>query len=127
MSTLSEMLIRERQEYGPVRLTDKFLAVYGFSYQLVVLRDACTYMPINDFKKMVKVIKGVLDPDDYYDYLSAWENVIEDKRFAINENCVKEDRKMRKDECILMCRLAKLERFLNKQITDLPEWAINED
>lgn len=127
MSTLSERLIMERSEYGPVRVADKFLAVYGFSYQLIVLKEACTYMAINDFKKMVKVIKTVLDPDDYYIYLSAWENVIEDKRFAINENCDKEDRKMRKDECIIMCRLAKLERFLNKQITDLPEWAIYEE
>lgn len=127
MSTLSEMLIRESSEYGPVRVTDKFLAVYGFSYQLIVLRNACTYMPINDFKKMIKVIKGVLAPGDYYDYLSAWEQITADKRFTIHERCEKEDRTPRKDERIILDRLAKLDKFLDKQISDLPEWAIYED
>ena len=127
MSTLSEMLIRERSEYGPVRVSSKFLAVYGFSYQLIVLRNACTYMPINDFKKMIKVIKGVLDPGDYYVYLSAWEQITADKRFTIHERCEKEDRTPRKDERIILDRLAKLDKFLDKQISDLPEWAIYEE
>lgn len=127
MSTLSERLVRERSEYGPVRVADKFLAVYGFSYQLIVLKDACTYMAINDFKKMVKVIKTVLDPEDYYLYLSFWESIIADRRFTIHKECESDDRPLRKNERILLDRLAKLEKFLDKQIKDLPEWAINEE
>ena len=126
MSTLSDMLIMERSEYGPVRVTGAYLAVYGFTYQLIVRKAACTYMPINDFKKMVKVIKGVLDPGDYYDYLNAWEQITADKRFTIHESCEKEDRSLRKDERIILDRLAKLDKFLDKQIKDLPEWAYGE-
>lgn len=126
MSPLSERLVKERYEYGPVRVADKFLAVYGYSYQLIVLTDACTYMAINDFKKMVKVIKTVLDPEDYYLYLSAWEHVIADRRFTIHERCEKEDRSLSKDERIILDRLAKLDKFLDKQIKDLPEWAYAE-
>lgn len=126
MSTLSERMVTERHEYGPVRVVGKFLAVYGYSYQLIVLRDACTYMAINDFKKMVKVIKTVLDPEDYYLYLSAWEQVIAGRRFTIHEECEKENRSLSKNERILLERLAKLDKFLDKQIKDLPEWAYAE-
>lgn len=126
MSTLRERLIMERSEYGPVRVTGEFLTVYGFNYQLIIRKAATTYMPLNDFKKMVRVIKGVLDPDEYYEYLSTIEQITADRRFTIHAECERDERPLRKDERILLDRLAKMDKFLDKQIRDLPEWAYGE-
>lgn len=123
---LSLQMIRDRDEYGPVHVTDEMICVLSYSWQLFVRRQAITFIPINDFKKMVKVVKSQLDPDDYYTYLEAWSAAISERRYSIHKDCDDNNRALRKDERLILERLKKFDSYIDKQISDLPEWAINE-
>ncbi len=124
---LSLQMIRDRDEYGPIHVTDDVICVLSYSWQLFVRRQAITFIPINDFKKMVKAVKSQLDPDDYYTYLEAWSAAIADRRYALHKECEANDRSLTKQEQIVMERLRKFDSYIDKQISDLPEWAINEE
>ncbi len=123
---ISLQMIRDRDEYGAVHVTDDMICVLSYSWQLFVRKRSITFIPINDFKKMVKAVKSQLDPDDYYTYLEAWSATISDRRYALHKDCVANDRSLTKQEMIILERLRKLDSYIDKQIAGLPEWAYGE-
>lgn len=118
---LSLQMIHDRDEYGPVHVTDEMICVLSYSWQLFIRKSSLTFLSINDFKKMVKAVKSQLDPVEYYRYLEAWSDAIADRRYVILEAVG--DMAITKNERLLLERLKKFDSYIDKQISDLPEWA----
>jgi hypothetical protein len=118
-------MIRDRDEYGAVHVTDDMICVLSYSWQLFVRKGSLTFLSINDFKKMVKAVKSQLDPVEYYTYLEAWSAAIADRRYVIHKAVG--DRALTKNERLILEHLKKFDSYIDKQISDLPEWAINEE
>lgn len=71
-----------RESCGAVSSDNGFITVCSYSWMLTVnVSSAIAVMGVNDFKKMLRVVRKQLDPDYYYDYLGIWHSEI-DKRIS---------------------------------------------
>jgi len=78
--SMEQRLKMIRESYGAVSSDNGFITVCSYSWMLTVnVSSTIAVMGVNDFKKMLRVVRKQLDPDYYYDYLGIWKTEI-DKR-----------------------------------------------
>lgn len=66
-----------RESNGAVSSDNGFITVCSYSWMLSVRASSVLQcMGLNDFKKMIRVVKSQLDPDYYMVYLAYWRDEI---------------------------------------------------
>ena len=70
-----------RESCGAVSSDNGFITVCSYSWMLTVnAKSTLQVMGLNDFKKMLRVVKHQLDPVDYWMYLGYWREAIADQK-----------------------------------------------
>ena len=70
-----------RENYGSVSYQAGFITACSYTWMLTVnAKSTLQVIGLNDFKKMLRVVKHQLDPDDYWMYLGYWREGIADQK-----------------------------------------------
>lgn len=72
-----------RESCGAVSSADGFITVCSYTWMLTVnAKSTLQVIGLNDFKKMLGVVRHQMDPDDYWMYLGYWREAIADQKPA---------------------------------------------
>lgn len=75
--SMEQRIAMIRENYGAISAENGYITVCSYSWMLTVrVSSVLQCMGLNDFKKMIRVVRSQLDPDYYLVYLAYWRDEI---------------------------------------------------
>lgn len=72
-----------RENYGSISYQAGYITACSYTWMLTVnARSTLQVIGLNDFKKMLRVVKHQMDPDDYWMYLGYWREAIGEQKMS---------------------------------------------